>query len=100
MVDRPAESLTLRERFSVAERSLRELTDHIERGFLPKLHELYRLVQPTRTGGFDVNVEDVTVRNHVASVLESENYTEKVASKLEEFCRAIDSSAGRIVTEG
>jgi len=97
MADRPVGQLTLREKFKGAEKLSRELTEHLEQGFIPKVHELMRLVEPLRTGGFATDVQDVTVRNHSSSALESEKYTDTLCEKLEEHCNAIDSDVSRIV---
>jgi hypothetical protein len=98
MSDKPVAHLTLREKFNAAERLSRELIEHLEQGFIPKAHELMRLVQPLRSGVFPTDVEDLTVRNHVAAVLESENYTEQLCEKLEAHCQAIKAEVSRIVS--
>ena len=98
MAERPVNQLTLREKFIGAERLTRELTEHLEQGFIPKVHELIRLVQPLRTGAFPSDVQDLTVRNHSAAVLESENYTDQLWEKLEAHCQGVQSDVGRIVS--
>ncbi len=100
MPERPVEQLTLREMFKDAERLTRDLIEHLDQGFHPKAHQLHRLVRPTDTEAFDARVEDVTVRNHVLRVLESEEYTEKLYEKLQQYYLAIDKVASRIVDEG
>ena len=101
MVERPTGQLTLREMFVEAERLTRELIEHIDQGFLPKTHELARLIRPIHGDppGLDV-LEDVTVRTQASRLLETEAYTEEMFTRLGEFCRTIDSSVSRILTEG
>ncbi len=94
------EQLTLREMFKDAERLTRDLVEHLDQGFFPKAHQLQRLVRPTDTEAYDSRVEDVTVRNHVLRVLESEDYTEQRYEKLQQYYHAIDNVASRIVDEG
>ena len=98
MAERPVGQLTLREKFKAAEKLSRELTEHLEQGFIPKVHELMRLVEPLRTGGFAGDVQDVTVRNHSSAALESENYTDQLCQKLEELCSGIQRDVSRIVS--
>lgn len=98
MAERSVEQLTLREKFKGAERLSRELTEHLEQGFIPKVHELMRLVQPLRTGVFPTDVQDVTVRNHTAAVLESEQYSDQLWEKLEAHCVGVKNDVTRIVS--
>lgn len=101
MVDRPIENLTLREMFIDSERLSRELIEHLDRGFLPRTHDLARLVRPVNGEPPDIDkVKDVTVRTHAASLLESEIFTEQVFEKINKYCAAIDSTVARIVSEG
>ena len=83
--------------FKESEKLLRDLTDHLDRGFYPKIRQLERLVRPTETEAFDSRVEDVTVRSHVKAVLDSEIYTDQLCEKLAEYCDAINDSVSRIV---
>lgn len=87
----------LREKFRESEKLLRDLTDHLERGFYPKLKQLSRLVRPTETEAFSPGIEDVTIRSHVKSVLESEAYTDQLCEKLAQYSDAINDSVSRIV---
>jgi hypothetical protein len=95
--DRRIEKLTLREKFTDAERLARELLEHLEQGFCPKIHQAYQLVRPTPSGLPAANVEDITVRNHVVSVLESEQFADQLYENLERYFAAIDSAVSRIV---
>jgi hypothetical protein len=101
MADRLPQQLTLREMLVDAERFARELIDHLDQAFIPKCHELARLVRPINGEPPDVNaLEDVTVRTQAARILESEAFTENAFEKLAEYCTAIDSAVNKIVSEG
>ncbi len=100
MAEPSVDHLTLRDKFKGADRLSRELTEHLEQGFIPKVHEMMRLVQPLRTGVFPTDVQDVTVRNHATAVLESENYTDQLWEQLEAHNDGIKSDVARIVSGG
>ena len=101
MVERPVQQLTLREMLIEGERLCRELIEHLDQGFIPKCHELSRLVRPINGEPPDIRVlEDVTVRTQAARILESETFTETIFEKLSVYCRAIDEAVNRIATEG
>jgi len=87
----------LRERFRESEKVLRDLTEHLEKGFYPKVRQLGRLVRPTETEPFSPDIEDVTIRSHVKSVLDSEAYTDQLCEKLAQHSDAINDSVSRIV---
>jgi hypothetical protein len=87
----------LREMFKESEKILRDLTEHLDRGFYPKLKQLSRLVRPTDTEAFAPGIEDVTIRSHVKTVLDSETYTDQLCEKLAQYSDAINDSVSRIV---
>jgi hypothetical protein len=99
MVERSPEQLTLRQLFTEAERLTRELTEHLEQGFLPKLQNLARLTDPGHVDVHGNPAEDVSLRNCAAQVLESELYTERLYEKIETYCTAIDGDVARIIAE-
>jgi hypothetical protein len=99
--DRPISHLTLREMLTDAERLARELGEHLDQAFLPKCHDLLRLVRPINGEPPDVRtLEDVTVRTQAARILDNETFTDEVFEKLSRYCQSIDTSVGRIVSEG
>ena len=101
MVERPIQQMTLREMLSDAERLTRELTEHLDQAFIPKCHELARLVRPINGEPPDIRaLEDVTVRTQAARILEAEVFTESVFEKLAAYCQAIDTAVHRIMSEG
>lgn len=101
MAERSIERMTLREKFTEAERLTRELTEHLDRGFIPKVGEVARLIRPIADHPERASdVEDITVRNYAAEVLEREDFTRRVYDKLSEYCGAIQQDVSRIVNEG
>jgi len=100
VVDRSVEQLTLHELLTNSERLTRELIEHLEQGFIPKVHHLRRLTRMSKTDVDLDKLEDVTVRTHAARVLESENFTNQLYERLAGYVTAIDDSATRIVNEG
>ena len=95
------EHLPLRELFTDAERLTRELIDHIERGFLPKCGRLNELCQsiPAALGKKTEDIEDITIRNHAAQVLESEKFTQQFYENTENYLFAINRAVGKITGE-
>jgi hypothetical protein len=97
------EDLTLRDKFKEASRVSREFTEHVEQGFLPRCKQLGRLVRPRFETSKDyeldeeAGVEDITVRNEVARVLESENYTEELFQMVRTYLESIDQEIDHIL---
>lgn len=78
-----------------AERLTRELIDHLEQNLVPGTRELHDLVKPDspfNTGG--ATVQDVTVRNRMATLLESQEFAEQLFLKTREYLETIDESIG------
>ena len=99
MVERSPDQLTLRQLFTEAERLTRELTEHLEQGFLPKVQNLVRLADPSHLDVHGNPAEDISIRNCVAQVLESELYTDRLYERIETYCAAIDRDVARIIAE-
>ena len=97
------EDLTLRDKFKEASRVAREFTEHVEQGFLPRCRQLGRIVRPKRESSKDYEldtengIEDVTVRNEVARVLESENYTNELFELVRIYLESIDQEIDHIL---
>jgi hypothetical protein len=101
MVERSVKQMTVREMLIEAERLTRELGEHLDQSFIPKCHELSRLVRPINGEAPDIRaLEDVTVRTQAARILETETFTEVLFQKLTEYCNALDEAVGRITSEG
>jgi hypothetical protein len=100
MAERDVNNLTLRELFNSAERLTRELIEHLEQGFLFKSRSLARLVAATPGEPEYEQIEDLTIRNQVDDLLKSEDFTEQLYRRLEQYYRAIDENVTRISTGG
>ena len=95
MAERPVAQLTLRELFTNAERLAREIIEHLEQGFIPKIHNLDRLVRAQEEGADEVL--DVTVRNTAAAALSSDEFSQKLLARMNEYLVAIDNAIERQV---
>jgi hypothetical protein len=100
MPDRPLESLTLREKLIEAEKLSRELIDHLERGFIPKAHELRRQARRANEPDHQDEIKDVTVRSMVDQVLHSDDYTRQLGDRAERLLAAIDTDVRTIFENG
>lgn len=98
MAGPPIQQMTLRELLTESERLARELIEHLERGFIPRVRSLGTLVRPTPTGSFATDIEDVSVRNSVAEVLAGDEFTEEICERLSACCDAIEREGRRIVS--
>lgn len=103
MADRPVEQLTLREQFTTCEHLLRELIDHLDQSFLAKIRKLEEMVDPQDNPANPMErapVLDVNIRNHVAALLSSDDFSQTLHQKLDAFLAAIEQGAGRALNEG
>ncbi|MCA9042125.1 MAG: hypothetical protein KDA65_17365 [Planctomycetaceae bacterium] len=91
------DSMTLRDRLTLAERNIREFRDHLERGFLPKVSDTVELIHPTDNGVFPENVKDVTLRNSVKNLLTADEFTHQSAEKLIGLCDSVSEEITRIL---
>jgi hypothetical protein len=98
MAGQPIGQLTLRELLIEAERTTRELSEHLELNLLPKANALQKLVRPSGGQPYKADVQDVTVRSHVKTVIDSEDFAENLLQKLAEYLQAINESTERIVS--
>ncbi|QDU06294.1 hypothetical protein V6x_60460 [Gimesia chilikensis] len=97
IVKRDLSQLTLREMFSDTERLTAELADHLELGFLPKNQQLIRMVRVLPEGVEKRRVEDISVRNQAADLLKSDQFTQELFTKLDEYLEAIENSIEGII---
>lgn len=93
----PIEQMTLRDRLILAERSLREISDHLEKGVLPKVADLVELVHPTQAGTFPESLRDVTLRNYVGNVLKADEFTGKASASFIKLCESIELEIDKIL---
>jgi hypothetical protein len=82
--------MTLRQKLIEADKLTRELVDHLDRGFIPKAHNLRRV---TRHGSEAENdsITDLTVRSTADLVMDSAAFTTEIIRGLEQFLAAIDA---------
>ena len=100
MSNRPLESLTLREKFIEAEKVARELADHLERGFIPKAHEVRRLAQRANQPDQQDEVKDVTIRSSAKRLIQSDDYTRQLCRRAEQLLSGIDTEVQSIFEHG
>lgn len=93
------EAMPLRDRVREAEQLVRELADHLERGFLPKIHEVRRLTRHTGSGDAE-SIMDSTVRTTVDAALSSHEYSLELVRKLDRFLISIDREFQQLVSSG
>lgn len=100
MSERPLESLTLREKLIEAEKLLREVTDHLERGFIPKAHELRRLARRANDPENQDEIKDVTIRSATDELLRSDDYSRQLCQRSERLLAAIEQEVQVISEHG
>ena len=97
MDDRPIEKLTLRELFTNAEGLVRELNEHLEQQFLPRLRAVDELVRSHAKPEERKEIADSTVRSRMAALLDSDDFSQKLYSRLERHLVAIDQGAAQAI---
>ena len=100
MAERPVESLTLREKLIDAEKLSRELVDHLERGFIPKVHQLRRTARRAANPEHQSEIRDLTIRNSVDQVLKSDDYTRQLCDRAAALLNSIDTDVRTIFEQG
>lgn len=90
MAEGPIDHLPLRDLIQGAHQFTRELEEHLDQGFLPKVEKLESAIRPSDQEKHPVS--DVTVRRQVQEVLESHEFADKLMTKVELYLRAIDNS--------
>lgn len=87
----------LRDVCKEAERLTREVIDHLNRNLIPRTRELHDLVQPDSPfGEGGMEVKDITVRNQVAVLLESQQFAEDFFLKTRDYLQAVDRHLAEI----
>ena len=99
LAERPIEQLTLRELFTNAELLIRELSEHLQQSFQPTLRALEQVVGSYAERETRHSILDSSVRSQVASLLNSDDYSQKLFSRLNELLSAIDERSLRAITE-
>lgn len=93
---RKIESLTYREKLRDGAHLTRELIEHFSQSLEPKIQRIKTVVRTRSQPGED-DVADVTVRNLVSTVMESERFASELCERLEEYSRAIVSESENIL---
>ncbi len=94
------DNLTLREKLRDAEHVLRELAEHLEQGFIPKVHELKKISRQPDPASGAAPVADVTIRSYVSGVVESDRFTGGLVESLEKYLNAIQKDVSEVVNRG
>ena len=98
MAERPIESLTPREKFSEASRSIRELLEHLEQAVLPKVQDFRR---NTRWEENDPSqVTDLTIRKLAEELIRRDDYTRQVGSRLTPILESLAKDLKNITEVG
>lgn len=93
------EAMTLRQKLIEGDHLARELLQHLEQGFAPKIQHLKRLSKP-RSDASEEEIREISVRSAVEDVLASDDFTRRISLRLQQFVASIDQDVGRIVREG
>lgn len=96
----PIDHLTLREKLRDAARGVRELVEHLELGFVPKVHDLKKLTRQHDPASGTPPVADVTIRGYVSAVLESDQFTARLNDSLENYLNSIQKDVSDVVSRG
>jgi len=99
MADRAIDQMTIREVLSATELLVRELSEHLQQSFLPKVKELHRSVRSYAKPDERALIADSTVRIQSKHVLESDAFSQKLFAKLQQHLVACDGGADRAESE-
>jgi hypothetical protein len=90
VAERPIEEMTLREMFTSAESLIRDVEDHLHNSFLPKSRATREKVRSNSVHSEQEFISDTTVRTHVAELLSSDDYSETLITRLNNYLAAIE----------
>ncbi len=95
MSERAIEDQSLRERMGHADQLLRELSEHLNQSFLPKLRAASDLV---RSGSVERDdIADSTVRNAMSALIKSDNFTQTLIDKLDPYLSSIHKGVEQVL---
>ncbi|REJ74935.1 MAG: hypothetical protein DWQ34_26375 [Planctomycetota bacterium] len=100
MSDRSLNSLTLRKKFIEVEKTARELADHLERGCIPRAHEVRRLAQRASQPDQQDEIKDVTIRSSAERLIQIDDYTRELCQKAEALLAGIEADVQAIFEHG
>jgi hypothetical protein len=90
------ENIPLQDLCKDAERLTRDLIDHLERNMIPRTREFQVLVRPDSAFDTGSQVQDITIRNQVKTLQESQEFTEQLYRKTSQYLDAIDREVSRL----
>jgi hypothetical protein len=96
--DRSPANLPLRELFTQAERLNREVIEHLEQSFMPRVNDLERLVRGFSNAAERTAISDVAIRNAAASVIKSDEFAQKLYKKMQAHVLAIHEGTRAILS--
>jgi len=99
MADRAIDQMTIREVLSATELLVRELSEHLQQSFLPKVKELNRSVRSYAKPDERALIADSTVRIQSRNVLDSDAFSQKLFAKLQEHLAGCDRGVERAESE-
>ncbi|MBD3675483.1 MAG: hypothetical protein HUJ26_18375 [Planctomycetaceae bacterium] len=91
------DAMTLQEKVKKSEVLVRELIEHLELGFLPKLKKLYKISRVGKSRSQLEEIADLTIRTHVSQMLESEQFTEDLFEKLSTLTTALEKDMNDVL---
>lgn len=89
MTESSLADLTLREKLKDAENLARQLIDHLERGFIPKVHSLRRLARQANDPDHRESITDLAIREGASGVIQSDDYTRQLSEKTHAYLESI-----------
>lgn len=96
-MERQLDKLTLPNKLNETDRMVRELEDHLERGFIPKAHLLRRVARKGNDPSECQGITDITVRSNVQQVLEADDFSVRLSNQINEFLTSIETDLNQII---
>lgn len=93
------DNLTLREKLRNVEKLTRELSDHLEKGFIPKVHKLRRLARRGNDPEHRESISDIAIREAVSTVLQSDTYARNLSDQTKRYLRSIQIDIDKMFDE-
>lgn len=91
------ESMTLQEKVKKTEQLVRELIEHLDLGFSPKLKKLQKISRVGKSRSQLEEIGDITIRTHVSLVLDSEKFSQELFEKLTSYTSAIEKDMDQVL---
>jgi len=90
MAERPIDQLTLRDVFTNAESLMRDLVEHLDKSYHPRLRALDESVRSYNIPDEREAIPDSAIRTHVSTLLGSDDYSQAFFQKLDRYLQAIE----------